>query len=115
MVAKTMIANSDHANAIIYTRFWAYCLSRCPVVLEEAKQGKKPSFYIPYDPLKKSIQLFCPEILEDLTAIFGEEICDADVVTAIRRIAVLRSLIAETIRVGTCRKWKKGNNKPVPC
>jgi hypothetical protein len=74
IVAKALISHKDFANANFYIRFWAYSLARCPIVLEEARQGRKPSFYVPFDPLSDSIKANCPEILEDLKTILGGEV-----------------------------------------
>ena len=35
-VIEALISNGDYMNANFYLRFWAYSLSRCPIVLEEA-------------------------------------------------------------------------------
>jgi hypothetical protein len=71
IVTKALISNRDFANANFYIRFWAYSLARCPIVLEEARQGRKPSFYVPFDPLSESVKATCPEILDDLKIILG--------------------------------------------
>jgi hypothetical protein len=72
--AKALIQNGDYANANFYLRFWAYSLSRCPVVLKEANESKKPSFYVPLESLKASIDAVSPEILDDMKTILGGEV-----------------------------------------
>ena len=74
VVARALVGRGDYANANFFLRFWAYSLSRCPVVLEEARQGSETSFYVPFRPFKESVQAACPEILDDMRAIFGGEL-----------------------------------------
>ncbi len=72
MVIESLIAKKDYMNANFYLRFWAYSLSRCPVVLGEANKGNNPSFYVPFRPFKESIVNYCPEILDHMKLIFGD-------------------------------------------
>jgi hypothetical protein len=76
MVIESLIAKGDYMNANFYLRFWAYSLSRCPVVLEEANKGNNPSFYVPFRPFKESIENYCPEILDHMKVIFGNVTLD---------------------------------------
>ncbi len=71
MVIESLINKGDYMNANFYLRFWAYSISRCPVVLAESNKGNNPSFYVPFRPFKESIENYCPEILEDMEVIFG--------------------------------------------
>jgi hypothetical protein len=98
LVAKALIANKDYPNANFYLRFWAYSLSRCPVVLEEAREGRKPSFYVPFEPFKKSIQATCPEILTDIKIIFGKEITSIEVEESINGTMLFKDLISKQIQ-----------------
>jgi hypothetical protein len=72
MVIESLIAKGDYMNANFYLRFWAYSLSRCPIVLAEANKGNNPSFYVPFRPFKESIVNYCPEILGHMKLIFGD-------------------------------------------
>jgi hypothetical protein len=72
--ANALIQNKDTANANFYLRFWAYSLSRCSMVLKESYESKNPSFYVPIESLKTSIDAIFPEILADLKVILGGEI-----------------------------------------
>jgi hypothetical protein len=76
MVIESLIAKGDYMNANFYLRFWAYSLSRCPVVLEEANKGNNPSFYVPFRPFNESIENYCPEILDHMKVIFGDVTLD---------------------------------------
>jgi hypothetical protein len=98
LVAKALIRHGDFANANFYIRFWAYSLSRCPVVLEEARQGRKPSFYVPFEPLAESVKATCPEILEDLKTIFGGEIKVQEAEDAIRGTVSFRNMVHTLIQ-----------------
>jgi hypothetical protein len=71
-VARALIKRGDHENANFYLRFWAYSISRCPVVFEDARRGRSTSFYVPYRPFKESVEATCPQIMEDMGLIFGE-------------------------------------------
>jgi hypothetical protein len=71
-VARALIKRGDHENANFYLRFWAYSISRCPVVLEDARRGRSTSFYVPYRPFKESVEATCPPMMEDMGLIFGE-------------------------------------------
>lgn len=97
-VAKALIKRGDHVNANFYIRFWAYSLSRCPIVLEEAKNGKDPSFYVPYEPLKTSLLRTCSEIIDDLALIFGSDITKGEAEESIRGTLVFRDLTMKIIK-----------------
>lgn len=99
LVARTLIQHGDFANANHYIRFWAYSLSRCPVVLEEARQGRKPSFYVPFEPLKESVNATCPEILEDLKTILGEEKTTQEAEDAISGTVQFRNIVERLIQI----------------
>ena len=97
LVAKALIARGDYGNANFYLRFWGYSLSRCPVVLEEARQGRKPSFYVPFEPFKESILTACPEVLEDMTIILGKGITELDAEEAVKGTALFKDLVVKQI------------------
>lgn len=99
LVARSHIQRADFANANHYIRFWAYSLSRCPVVLEEARQGRKPSFYVPFEPLKESVNATCPEILEDLKTILGGEITTPEAEDAISGTVSFRNIVMRLIQI----------------
>jgi hypothetical protein len=98
-VAAALIRNGDRPNANYYLRFWAYSLSRCPVVLEEADNGRKPSFYVPFRPLKESLQTACPEIIDDLALILGGNMTRAETEESIRGTADFRKLIVDQVEM----------------
>ena len=95
--AKAMIEKRDSANAVFYLRFWAYCLARCPIIQAEAMEGKNPAFYVPFDPLMKSLQKSCPEIIDDLMLIMGPKLDRAQADESIRNTADFRSLVAKIV------------------
>jgi hypothetical protein len=99
LVARTHIQHGDFANANHYIRFWAYSLSRCPVVLEEARQGRKPSFYVPFQPLKESVIATCPEILEDLTTILGAKATTQEAEDAISGTVSFKKIVTTLIEL----------------
>lgn len=96
-VAKALIERGDYGNANFYLRFWAYSLSRCPVVLEEASMGRNPSFYVPFEPFKESVLDCCPEILDDLTIILGGGLSELDLENAIEGAGLFRKLATQEI------------------
>ncbi|MEM2599365.1 MAG: hypothetical protein QW482_06580 [Thermoproteota archaeon] len=95
--AEALIRRGDLANANFYLRFWAYSLSRCPIVLEEAERGVNPSFYVPYEPLKNSLLKACPEAFEDLELILGGEITRAEAEESIRGTLEFRRLVLNLV------------------
>ena len=97
-VARALIDRLDYANANYYLRFWAYSLSRCPIVLEEAREGRKPSFYVPFEPFKESVLATCPEILEDMKTILGKEITTLDAQEAIKGTTEFKNIIIDQIQ-----------------
>ncbi len=97
-VIKALIRNGDYMNANFYLRFWAYSLSRCPIVLEEDRQGKNPSFYVPYRPFKESIEATCPEIIDNMKVILGEEITPRKAEESIKGTTIFRQLITDHIQ-----------------
>jgi hypothetical protein len=96
-VANALIAKKDYPNANFYLRFWAYSLSRCPVVLEEAREGRKPSFYVPFEPFKKSVLATCPEILADMETILGK-VTALEVEESIKGTALFKKLVSDEIQ-----------------
>jgi hypothetical protein len=97
-VGRALIAAGDHANANFFLRFWAYSLSRCPVVLEEARQGGETSFYVPFRPFKESVQAACPQILDDVETIFGGELAETEAQKCVEGTKGIRELITRQIR-----------------
>ncbi len=71
MVAEALARRGDAASSNFYVRFWAYSLARCPIVLEDARRGRNPSFYVPYGTLRESLEVACPEIIDDMELILG--------------------------------------------
>ena len=98
LVANALITKKDYPNANFYLRFWAYSLSRCPVVLEEAREGRKPSFYVPFEPFQKSVQATCPEILVDMKTIFGEKVTVLEVEESIKGTTLFKNLVSYEIQ-----------------
>jgi len=96
-VAAALMRKRDYANANFYLRFWAYSLARCPVVSEDARQGKKPSFYVPFSAFKESLTTVCPEIIEDVSLILGGELTRDEVEASINGTAYFRQLVVEKI------------------
>jgi len=109
MVADAMIKKGDYANASIYIRFMAYSLARCPIVFEEAGNGRDPSFFVPNQPLKKSLQQTCPEIIDDLTLILGEKLTRAQVESSITGTLSFRSVVMEQINKRGTRILRHNN------
>jgi hypothetical protein len=97
LVAAALIRRGDRSNALYYLRFWAYSLARCPVVLEEANDGRRPSFYVPFRPLGESLRTACPEILGDLATILGGGVTAGEAGESARRILSLRGDILAKI------------------
>ena len=98
LVANALIDKKDYPNANFYLRFWAYSLSRCPVVLEESRAGRKPSFYVPFEPFKKSVQATCPEILADMETILGKEVTTLEVEESIKGTILFRKLVSDELQ-----------------
>lgn len=97
-VALAMMRGGDYVSATFYIRFWAYCLSRCPIVLEEAIHGENPSFYVPSQPLKRSLETICPEIIDDLRLILGGEVTRVGAEASVRETSNFKKLVVEQIR-----------------
>jgi hypothetical protein len=97
-VAGALVRRGDRANANFFLRFWAYSLSRCPVVLEEAREGRETSFYVPFRPFKESVEAACPEILDDVKAIFGGELTASDAAESVEGTEAFRGLATGLIR-----------------
>ena len=97
-VAGALAARGDYANANFFLRFWAYSLSRCPVVLEDASKGREVSFYVPLRPFEESVKAACPEILEDMRTIFGADVSPAQAGESVVGTEEFRRLVAEQIR-----------------
>ena len=97
LVARALIARGDYGNANFYLRFWGYSLSRCPVVLEESRQGRNPSFYVPFEPFKESVFAACPESLEDMTIILGGGISKLGAEEAVKGTVLFKDLVVKQI------------------
>jgi hypothetical protein len=95
-VAEALSRKGDVANVNFYLRFWTYSLARCPVVCEEAKQGKNPSFYVPFSTFKEALSEACPEIIEPVSLILGD-ISRGEVEESLKGTALFRELVAEKI------------------
>jgi len=96
-VAESLSRRGDFANANFYLRFWAYSLARCPVVCEEAKQGRNPNFYVPFRAFEESLSEACPEIIEPVSLILGD-VSRGEVEESLRGTALFRKLVAEKIQ-----------------
>lgn len=97
-VAGALVRRGDHANANFYLRFWAYSLSRCPVILDDARQGRRTSFYVPFRPFKESLAASCPEIVEDMRTIFGGDVNKEEARESIKGTDAFRALVTDQIR-----------------
>jgi hypothetical protein len=95
-VAEALSRKGDFANANFYLRFWAYSLARCPIVCEEAKQGRNPSFYVPFNSFNKSISKACSEIIEPVSLIFGD-VSSGEVEESLRGTVLFRARVTEKI------------------
>jgi hypothetical protein len=96
-VVEALSRKGDIANANFYLRFWTYSLARCPVVCEEARQGKNPNFYVPFRALKESLSEACPEVIEPVSLILGD-VSRGEVEESLRGTAIFRELVAEKIK-----------------
>lgn len=97
-VGRALVGVRDYANANFFLRFWAYSLSRCPVVLEEAREGRKTSFYVPFRPFKESVEAACPQILDDVETIFCEGLREREAARCVEGTEGFRELVTERIR-----------------
>jgi hypothetical protein len=113
-VAEALSRKGDIANANLYLRFWTYSLARCPVVCEEAKQGKNPNFYVPFRALKESLSEVCSEIIEPVSMILGD-VSRGDVKESLRGTALFRELVVEKIQEkGFTPAFKVREHSPDP-
>jgi len=108
-VTRALVGRGDYANANFFLRFWAYSLARCPVVLEEARQGRETSFYVPFRPFKESLEAARPEILEDMRTIFGGEVTAAEAAKSVEETEAFRGLVEEQIRRSGLRPSSSGD------
>lgn len=113
-VGRALVRRGDHANANFFLRFWAYSLSRCPVVLDEARQGGETSFYVPFRPFRESLEAACPEILEEMRSIFGEEVGEDEAAESIQGTEAFRGLVTEQIRKTGLRADASGRAQEPP-
>ena len=97
-VAHALIHRGDLPAAHFYLRFWAYSLVRCPVVFEEAREGMRPSFYVPFRPLRESMERYFPEGIDIFARIIGNGITRADVEESVRGTAAFRENIVGIIQ-----------------
>ena len=97
-VAAALNWRGEHAAANFYLRFWAYSLSRCPIVLEEARQGRNPSFYVPNRRLKESLLTACPEIIDDVEVVLGGQLTRTEAEASVEGTKRLGQVVAEEIR-----------------
>jgi hypothetical protein len=97
-VAEALVDRGDYANANFYLRFWAYSLSRCPVVIQDARQGRNTSFYVPFRPFKESVQAVCPEIMDDMRMVLGGDVTSEEAEESIRGTDAFRGLVTDQIR-----------------
>ncbi len=70
-VAYELVARGNAPAAIFYLRFWAYSLARIPMVYQRAQEGCDVSFMRPARAVRPDLEQHCPEILDDLTRIWG--------------------------------------------
>ncbi|MDA4117334.1 MAG: hypothetical protein OK455_03215 [Thaumarchaeota archaeon] len=98
MVAGALVSRGDFANANFYIRFWAYSLSRCPVILEDARQGRNPSFYVPFGGFKESLQAACPEIIDDMELILGGRMTEEEAKESIDGTVSFRRMVEDQIQ-----------------
>lgn len=112
MVTRAMLRRGHFKNASIYVRFWAYTLSRCPIVFEEAKHGNSPSFYVPYKPLRQSLEEVCPQIINDLALLLGGETTRQEARASMKGLSAFRSLVLERIRVRGFKLEGLGRGEP---
>ena len=96
-VANALIRRGDMANANFYIRFWAYSLSRCPVVLEDARLGRNPSFYVPFAGFRESLRVACPEIVEDMELILGGQVTKAEAEESVAGTVEFRRRVTDQI------------------
>ena len=107
-VAGALIERGDYANANFYLRFWAYALSRCPVILEDARGGRKPSFYVPFRPLRESLQAACPEIIDDMKVILGGDVSQGEAQESMEGTEVFRGTVTSRSGRGACALSRRG-------
>ena len=97
-VAAAFAWRGEHAAAGFYLRFWAYSLSRCPVVLEEARLGRNPSFYVPNRRLKESLLTACPEIVDDMELVLGGPLALSEAEASVEGTKQFRRAAVDQIR-----------------
>ncbi|MGA2666301.1 MAG: hypothetical protein ABSF83_15295 [Nitrososphaerales archaeon] len=113
-VAGALIRRGENAEANLYLRFWAYSVSRCPVVLDEARSGRKTSFYVPSRTFRESMLASCPEALDDLATIMGGDPAAVDLRAAVDGTQAFRALALESIREAGLRPTLPGGAAPPP-
>jgi hypothetical protein len=97
-VARTLIEKGDWANANFYLRFWAYSLSRCPIILDDARMGRVTSFYVPFKPLRESVMASCPEIIEDMETVLGRGLTRTKAEETVLGTRRFRDLVATSVQ-----------------
>lgn len=107
-VAEALAGRGDAPSANFYTRFWAYSLARCPIVLEDASKGRNPSFYVPFGTLRDSIEVACPEILGAMELILGGSRTKDEAQESVAGTTEFRKLVLDQIRRSGLRPSTKG-------
>ena len=112
-VAEEMTARGNPYAAVYYLRFWAYALSRIPMVYHRANEGIDVSFLRPERAILPDLKKNCPEILDDLTAILSgrNRLTVKDVTHGIDMLSTLRAkaldfLASQGVELTELPEWK---------
>jgi hypothetical protein len=91
-VAREMVERGDPAAAVWYLRFWAYSLARIPIVWNRAQEGVSVSFLRPDRAVGPDLERHCPDILDDIAYVLGDErpVTSADVNDSLEQLYRLR-------------------------
>ncbi len=92
--ASEMARRGGLANAVFYLRLLAYSLGRIPSVYRHALEGEDASFLRPRRAMGPELRSLCPEIVDDLALVLGDEATPEHVSQALEEILRLK---AETL------------------
>jgi hypothetical protein len=112
-VAEEMVSRGNPYAAVYYLRFWAYALSRIPMVYHRAQEGIDVSFLRPERAMRPDLEKNCPEVLDDLAEILSgqSQVTINDITHSLDMLFTFRDktldiLISQGIELSEVPEWQ---------
>ncbi|MHC4257938.1 MAG: hypothetical protein ACYSUH_06080 [Planctomycetota bacterium] len=112
-VAEEMVSRVNPYAAVYYLRFWAYALSRIPMVYHRAQEGIDVSFLRPERAMRPDLEKNCPEVLDDLAEILSgqSQVTINDITHSLDMLFTFRDktldiLISQGIELSEVPEWQ---------